>query len=222
MNAAIGLGAALALGGIAATWAAWWAVAFRGISIWRVMPWVLAGLGAATLVWADDLTWWGAAQIATGADLGGSPFAAAGTGLATGLILFVATRIAIVPLSRWRRFAIDARRAYARADGRAVASVLVLAFVSAASEELFWRGWVQPDLVAGRPGQLGIALAVSWAVYLVANLPSRSLAIGAGAVVGGGAWALLAAATGGVLAPLCCHAVWTLAMIVAPPRVDRA
>ena len=63
---------------------------------------------------------------------------------------------------------------------------------------------------------------MSWAVYLVANLPSRSLAIGAGAVVGGGAWALLAAATGGVLAPLCCHAVWTLAMIVAPPRVDRA
>ena len=76
---------------------------------------------------------------------------------------------------------------------------------------------VQPDLVLGRPGSLGVALVVSWAVYLVANLPSRSLAIGAGAVVGGAAWVLLAAATGGVLAPLCCHVVWTLAMIVRPP-----
>ena len=222
MNPATGLGAALALGGIAATWAAWWAVAFRGIAIWRVMPWVLAGLGVATLLWAEDLVWWGAPEIAAGADLGRSAAVAASTGIVTGLALFLATRIAIVPLSRWHRFAADARRAYDRADGRRTATVLLLAFVSAASEELFWRGWIQPDLVLGRPGSLGVALVVSWAVYLVANLPSRSLAIGAGAVVGGAAWVLLAAATGGVLAPLCCHVVWTLAMIVRPPRVDRS
>jgi len=222
MSGVTGLGAALAVGGIAATWAAWWAVAFRGIAIWRVMPGVLAGMGIATLLWAEDLVWWGPASIAPGADLGRTAGWAALTGIVAGVGLFVATRVALLPLARWHRFAEDARRAFDRADGRGTASVLLLAFVSATSEELFWRGWVQPDLVLGRPGALGAALVASWAVYLVANLPSRSLAIGAGAVVGGGAWVLLAAATGGILAPMCCHAVWTLAMIVAPPRVDRS
>ena len=62
------------------------------------------------------------------------------------------------------------------------------------------------------------ALVASWLAYVVANALSRSLVIVAGAVVGGAAWVALQAVTGGVAAPLACHVVWTLAMLVLPPR----
>jgi membrane protease YdiL (CAAX protease family) len=97
--------------------------------------------------------------------------------------------------------------------------VLLLAFVSATCEELFWRGWTQPELLASNAGAVTAALIASWLAYVVANALSRSLVIVAGAVVGGAVWVLLGAATGGVAAPLACHVVWTLAMLVLPPRI---
>lgn len=57
---------------------------------------------------------------------------------------------------------------------------------------------------------------LAWAAVVVANLPSGNLAIAAGAVVGGGAWVALAWWSGGILAPLACHVVWTCLMIVTP------
>lgn len=208
---------ALALGGIAVMWGSWWAVTSRGRSIWRVMPWVLTSLAVAALIWGD-VAWWGTPLVAVDADLGRSAARAAAAGIGAGLVLFVATRIALIPLSRWRRFDADTHRAYAEAGGRPLASMLALSFVSAAGEELFWRGWVQPAYVRGWTGDLRAALVVSLLVYVIANLPSRSLVIVAGSVVGGVTWVLLTAATGGVLAALMCHGVWTLAMIAWPRR----
>lgn len=212
---------ALSLAGIAITWVAWWAVAFRGISVWRVMPWSLALLGAAALAFGD-LAWWGTPDVATALDLGQGWGRALGVGVAAGLALFGATRLAIVPFSRWGRFRADAERTYAREGGRSMGSMLVLSMLSAGSEELFWRGWAQPAFAEAWPTSLTAALIASVVVYVVANLPSRSLVIAVGAVVGGGVWMLLAAATGGVLAPLACHILWTCSMIAFPPWFEQA
>jgi membrane protease YdiL (CAAX protease family) len=50
------------------------------------------------------------------------------------------------------------------------------------------------------------------------NLPSGNLAIIAGAVVGGAVWSALAWWTGGALASIVCHAIWT-ALILGFPVV---
>ena len=61
-----------------------------------------------------------------------------------------------------------------------------------------------------------LAAVVALLAFVVANLASRNLAIAAGAVVGGAVWVALAWWTGGVLAPLACHIVWTGMMIAFP------
>jgi membrane protease YdiL (CAAX protease family) len=58
---------------------------------------------------------------------------------------------------------------------------------------------------------------VSWALYVGANAVSASLPITAAAVVGGAVWTVLAGWTGGVLASVLCHVVWTALMLVVPP-----
>ena len=62
---------------------------------------------------------------------------------------------------------------------------------------------------------------LAWLAYLAANVPSANLAIIAGAVVGGAVWGALAFWTGGVVACLACHAVWTELMIAMPPASAR-
>jgi hypothetical protein len=52
---------------------------------------------------------------------------------------------------------------------------------------------------------------------VVVNLPSRNLAIAAGAIVGGAAWGALAWWSAGVLASIVCHATWTALMLARPP-----
>ncbi|HJV04165.1 MAG TPA: CPBP family glutamic-type intramembrane protease, partial [Actinomycetota bacterium] len=93
--------------------------------------------------------------------------------------------------------------------------------VVAPAEEVFWRGLVQGALsaVAGPAG--GAALA--WAAYVAVNVVSGSLPIVLGAAVGGAVWTGLAWWTGGVVAGVACHAVWTALMILRPPvpEADR-
>jgi hypothetical protein len=62
-----------------------------------------------------------------------------------------------------------------------------------------------------------LAAAGAWAAFVVANLPSRNLAIVAGSMVGGAAWVGLAVWSGGVVAGLSCHVVWTVLMLARPP-----
>src|SRR5439155_510402 len=61
----------------------------------------------------------------------------------------------------------------------------------------------------------GLAALATGRVSLSPRMaPGGSVALGLG---GGGAWGLLALWTGGVLASLLCHAVWTGLMVGLPP-----
>ena len=72
------------------------------------------------------------------------------------------------------------------------------------------------------PGVTGHCCRQSRAfLYVLANLPSRSLPIVAGAIVGGAVWGALAWWSGAVLAALASHIAWTGLMLVLPPRVPE-
>lgn len=87
--------------------------------------------------------------------------------------------------------------------------------VIAPLEELFWRGVVQPSLGAGRPPLVATALGTS--AFLAFHLPTLQLPLIGAALLGGLAWGWLRERTGGLAAPVVAHAIWTAAMVVAPP-----
>jgi membrane protease YdiL (CAAX protease family) len=87
--------------------------------------------------------------------------------------------------------------------------------LSVPGEELFWRGLVQPELAEAVDAP-ALGALIAWAAYVAANLPSRNLAIVAGAVVGGAVWSGLGWWSGGPLAPLVSHLAWTALMISFP------
>lgn len=192
---------------------AWWLVAFRGVDLWRVTVPVLSAAGVGALVvgpppWSPD------ADAALAAAVG----AAAGAGL------YAATRAFVLAVRSWPAFARHARDLYARQGGRPVGVALVLAVaLGAPGEELFWRGLVQQDLAGDAGWPAALAAVSAWLGYVAVNLPSANLAVAAGAVVGGAVWAGLGWWSGGVLAPLVSHAVWTALMISRPViRVEAA
>jgi uncharacterized protein len=203
---------ALAAAGPVVTAGAWTLVRRRVVTVWVGLGTVLGVLGALAL-----LT--GRVQASEG--IGASE--AAGLGLLAGVVLYGATAAFMYVFRRWPLLARQARRIYDLRGGlSAGAATAVAVLVAAPGEELFWRGLVQP-LVAGRTGwPEPVAAAAVWAVYLAVNAWSDSLPIGLGAVVGGASWAALAVATGGVAAPIGCHAVWTGLMIVRPPVFGAA
>lgn len=197
---------ALVVLGLVAEAAAWWWVAGRGASVWTTLSPVLVVLGALALAT-------GRPRAAEGA-LG----AAAVLGLGVGLALYAATRAFVAVVApRWPRLGADALAVYGRGEGppRWAALVLTVALV-VPGEELFWRGLVLPELERALGGTT-TAAALAWAAGVLANAPSRNLAILAGAVVGGAVWVGLAVRTGGVLAPAASHALWTALMLLAPP-----
>jgi len=86
-------------------------------------------------------------------------------------------------------------------------------------EELFWRGFVQD--------RAGVAVALVG--YAAVHLWERKVALILAAVVGGAAWSALFAWRGSLIAPIVCHALWDLAVVVwfpfrppdhAEPAVD--
>jgi membrane protease YdiL (CAAX protease family) len=197
--------AALLLVGLVAEATAWWWVVARGASVWTCLAPVLVALGGLALAT-------GRVRAAEGAL---AP--ALGLGLAVGVALYAATRVFVAVVApRWARFRHDAAVAYGRGGALTpwLAAALSVALV-APGEELFWRGLFLPELQRAVGGTAAVVLA--WAAGLLANAPSRNLAIVAGAVVGGAVWVWLAVRTGGVLAPVASHALWTGLMLLAPP-----
>ena len=122
--------------------------------------------------------------------------------------------------SRWTPFRRDVLDQYGQAGEVTLARSLVLSLaIMVPSEELFWRGLFQ-----GRLGQVTTASAaalIAWLAYIVANVASRSLPIVAGAIVGGAVWGALAWWSGGVLASLASHILWTGLMLAFPPGAGR-
>lgn len=197
--------------GLVAEIVAWWLVA-RGRNVWTTMTPVLACMGVAALVvgppaWSPDV----------------APGVSVAVGLTIGAVLFVATRVFMTLVSRWRTFERHSVQMYRRQGSLTLGLALALSVVlSVPGEELFWRGLFQGELESALPDHAAFAAVVAWAAFVVANLPSANLAIAAGAIVGGAVWVALAWWTGGVLASLACHIAWTGLMLAFPGARMRA
>ncbi|HEV8622269.1 MAG TPA: CPBP family intramembrane glutamic endopeptidase, partial [Actinomycetota bacterium] len=173
------------IGGALLEFAAWWAVSRKGISIWVAMGIALPALGIAAIAVREPSL---------------SPSVSAGVavaaGAAAGLALYLATRVFVAAVRPWRTFQRQSVELYARRAGLPLIVAIVLAaVVMAPGEELFWRGLFQAKLSVVLDGRTAGA-AIAWAVFALVNLPSRNLAIIAGAVVGGAVWSALSWWTG--------------------------
>jgi membrane protease YdiL (CAAX protease family) len=187
-----------------------WRAAAAGRDLWRLMPPVLAAMGIAALAVV------GVRPLGGDVAAGGAIAVGAGAGVA----LFLATRVFVAGAARWEPFRDHVAGVYGRArtipfEAQIVWSLLV----TVPAEELFWRGLAVTEL--GRVLAPGPAAAAAWAVYVVVNAASQNLPITAAAVVGGGVWAFLAWWSGGVLAPLASHILWTGLMLALPPGAGR-
>jgi membrane protease YdiL (CAAX protease family) len=187
----------------------WVLVSARGRSVWRLMPWILGGMGVAAVLASPPVA---AARV-------GVPIAL-GVGVATGLLLYVGTLVFVIAASRVSRFRRAVASIYGEAAEVSLAASLVLSLVvMVPAEELFWRGLFQAHL-DGTWSAAGAAVA-TWLAYTLVNAASRRLPIVAGALVGGALWAVLSAWSGGMLASLISHMLWTGLMLALPPGAGR-
>jgi membrane protease YdiL (CAAX protease family) len=195
--------------GAVAEFAGWWRVAAGRAVVWRLMPVVLGAMGIAAAIVRPPVAVDGPGLVA-----------AVGVGVTSGLALYLGTRVFVWLASRWSAFRRDVEDQYQQAGDVTLVTSLVLSLVvMVPAEELFWRGLAQAGL-ADRIDPWAAAL-VAWAGYVVANSASRSLPIVAGAIVGGALWGGLAWWSGGVLAGLASHILWTGLMLAWPPGAGR-
>jgi len=195
----------IAVVGVIAVFVAWRLVAARRASVWVAMGAVEGAAGLAALAA-------GRAPL--------SPKVAAGWaalgGLGAGAALYAATAGFVLVVRRWPVFDRHVAEIYDQRKGLSLPVALILAAgVTAAGEELFWRGLVQGRLSESIGWILGAL--VTWFAYMLANAASQSLPILAGAIVAGAVWGSLALWTHGVLSSLLCHALWTALMVAYPP-----
>ena len=100
----------------------------------------------------------------------------------------------------------------AKADSGAVAAVLALALVNGVAEELFFRGALTEAIGGSR------ALVISTIVYIVVTAVAGNTALTLAAVVMGSVFAVVRGWTGGLMAPIVTHIVWSTLVILALPR----
>jgi uncharacterized protein len=187
----------------------WRLVAAGRATVWRLMPAILLGMGIAAVSVRRPLV---ATRVGDGA--------AFVVGIASGLALYVATRAFVAVAGRWEPFhrhVVESYRAAAEVSLRESLALSLLIMVPA--EELFWRGLFQAQLDQSLTAVM--AGALTWLAYVGANLASGSLSIVAGALVGGALWTVLAAWSGGMLASLLSHMLWTGLMLTLPPGAGR-
>ena len=198
-------GAVMVLGALAEA-TAWLLVATKKGTVWTIVTPVLGVMGVVVLLVEVPA---GATEV--------SAAVAIGVGLVVGLGLYLATRAFAWVVRGWSGFAVRSREMYARRSPLTlVQALLVSSLVAAPAEELFWRGFFQPGMVDALDGRAGLAAIVTTIVFTLANIPSLNVAIVLGAIVGGGVWSALAWWSGGVLAPLICHVLWTALMLIFP------
>jgi membrane protease YdiL (CAAX protease family) len=196
--------------GMAAQLVGWRRAAVGRGNVWSVMPWVLGGMGVAAVLVHRPVA---ATKTSDGTALT--------IGAASGLLLYVGTRAFVWVASLWPRFRRAVVASYEEAaDVSRVKALLLSLLVMVPAEELFWRSLFQGHLAVVL-GSGAAAAALAWLGYIVANVPSGSLPIVAGAVVGGALWSGLAWWSGGVLAPLGSHILWTGLMLALPPGAGR-
>jgi membrane protease YdiL (CAAX protease family) len=200
----------LLVAGVALQTIAWRIVALRRAPFWPVVGGVWALLGGAVLLvggpaWSGGGAWFGSSLVGAG----------------SGLVLYAATRIVVTVASRLSVLADAVEATYERSTGTDPWIVWLLTLlVAVPGEELFWRGLVTPWLVDATTPSLGGVLA--WLAGIGVAAAWSSLPFFAAATVGGALWVALAIWTGGILAPLASHAVWTACMIAWRPPIARA
>lgn len=195
----------LAVAGPIAVAAAWIVVRAGLASVWTAMGTTLGALGLLSLPAAD----------AAGSDSSVPVVLLIGVG--AGVLLYAATAAFLAVAIRWPPLARHTQAVYDQRRGLSLGQALVISLlVVAPGEELLWRGVVLGVLMRALPGW-PLASVIAWAAYVAANAFSGSIPIVLAAAVGGAAWTALAAWTGGVVASLACHVVWTGLMIVRPP-----
>ncbi len=96
---------------------------------------------------------------------------------------------------------------------------VLLVFVIAPGEELYWRGLVQWG-VAARWGA-GPGILAGWLLYAAAHLVSGSLVVVLAAFVAGFVWALLYAVRDRLLPVVVSHVLFDLFVFVLAPLVPR-
>lgn len=145
----------------------------------------------------------------------------AGVGIASGTALYGATRLVVGLATRYPRLDRGVTDVYRRTQETSflIALALTLA-IAVPGEELFWRGLVLPEVQETTSSTTGALL--TWAAAVGVNAAWASAPLLAGAVVGGALWTWLATWSGGVVAPLASHLVWTGLMLSWPPLADRA
>ena len=198
----------MVLGGLAEA-VGWRLVATGRAVVWRLMPKILLALG---VVAAHARRPVAATEVGDGA--------AIAVGVASGLALYAATRVFVALASRWEPFRRQVVDKYEEAAEVSLARSLGLSLlIMVPGEELFWRGLVQARLGQALAG--AAAGVWTWLAYLGVNSASASLPIVAGAIVGGALWAGLAVWSGGMLASLASHMLWTGLMLAFPPGTGR-
>ena len=199
---------------------------------------IVAGIVAQVVVWRmvvrDRLPFWPAtaltfAVLGVASLLTGDPSCcretdvavAAGVGIASGSALYGATRLVVGLATRYPRLDRAVADVYRRTRETSFLTAVALTLaIAAPGEELFWRGLVLPELQEATSPTTGALL--TWAAAVGVNAAWASTPLLAGAVVGGALWTWLATWSGGVVAPLASHLVWTGLMLSWPPLADRA
>ncbi len=195
--------------GAAAEAIGWRIVATGRAIVWRLMPVVLGAMGVAAVLARRPVA---ATRVSDGTALG--------VGLATGALFYAATRIFVAIAERWEPFRRHVVEKYQEAAEVSLGVSLALSLlVMVPAEECFWRGLFQARLDQSLAALA--AAGITWLAYIATNAASASLPIIAGAVVGGAVWGVLAVWSGGMLASLVSHMLWTGLMLALPPGVGR-
>ncbi|MGI8616695.1 MAG: CPBP family intramembrane glutamic endopeptidase [Actinomycetota bacterium] len=199
---------------------------------------ILAGIVVQVVVWRrvvrDRLPFWPAtattfAVLGVASLLTGDPSCcpeeevavAAGVGIASGTALYAATRLVVGLAARYPRLERAVVDVYRRTQETSFLTALTLTLaVAVPGEELFWRGFVLPEVQDATSSTTGALL--TWAAAVGVNAAWASGPLLAGALVGGALWTSLATWSGGVVAPLASHLVWTGLMLSWPPLAARA
>lgn len=199
----------VAVAGIVGQMIAWTVVRRERWPFWPATVVTFAALGVASVLVGD---------IACCAD--GGAGLAIGVGLASGVLLYAATRAVVAVATLHPRLKEAVTGIYARSTETSRAAELAISLlVAVPGEELFWRGLVLPVLTDATGVATGAVLA--WLAGAAVIAVWLSLPLLAGAIVGGALWTGLAVWSGGVLAPFASHLVWTGLMLLWPPAAAR-
>lgn len=187
-----------------------WRLVVRGrLPFWPATAATFGLIGIASLL-AGDPSWCRRQEFAV----------AAGVGVASGLVFYAATRVVVALATREPALHTAVVDLYRRSRETRFVTVLALTLlVAVPGEELFWRGFLLPELRDATGSVTGAILA--WAAAVGVNAAWVSPPLLVGAVVGGAVWTALATWSGGVLAPIASHVVWTALMLVWPPPAAR-